>query len=456
MRVLFHLPYPGYHRLYGSTVRLLAERGNTVLLAYDSEKQRSPAAERVEHTPGVEIVAPVPRRDDALSTLATRLRIGADYLRYLGPGFSQSDWLRDRMKQYLPEGLGFLGDVPTLNGGVDGVLAYLRSLEEALPSDPAIDRYLEALSLDGVVVSPVLARGRSGVHQRDTVKSARTLGIPVGVGVASWDHLTSKGVIGELPDALYVWNDAQKIEAIELHGVPSERILVTGAQAFDQWFDREADLSRQDFLEDVGLSSERRYLLYVGSSPNISPVDRERAIVRRWAEALRRCPYPELREAGVLIRPHPGNVAGWSDADLSDLGEVIVSPRTRPDIVMGEEEEAHYFHTLYYADAVVGVNTSAMIEAAIVGRAIHTFLTPEFGATQAGTPHFHLLTPEAGGCLRIAQSLDDHFSQLDDAIRQPEQIRPALDKFVASFVRPKGRERPATRVLAKAIERLAG
>ena len=42
----------------------------------------------------------------------------------------------------------------------------------------------------------------------------------------------------------------------------------------------------------------------------------------------------------------------------------------------------------------LGVNTSAMIEAAILGRPVLSVLAPEFAATQEGTVHFHYLLPE--------------------------------------------------------------
>ena len=46
---------------------------------------------------------------------------------------------------------------------------------------------------------------------------------------------------------------------------------------------------------------------------------------------------------------------------------------------------------MYHASATVGLNTSAMIEAAIVGRPVHTILVPEFQHSQEGTLHFRYL-----------------------------------------------------------------
>jgi len=65
VKVLFQLPYPGYLRIYGSTVRELAARGHTVELAYDSGKHRDPTAEATESLPGVVVVGRVPERQGA-------------------------------------------------------------------------------------------------------------------------------------------------------------------------------------------------------------------------------------------------------------------------------------------------------------------------------------------------------------------------------------------------------
>ena len=52
---------------------------------------------------------------------------------------------------------------------------------------------------------------------------------------------------------------------------------------------------------------------------------------------------------------------------------------------------ADFFDSIYHSAAVVGINTSAMIEAAIIGRPVCSMLAEEFAGTQEGTIHFHHL-----------------------------------------------------------------
>src|SRR5262249_55583293 len=135
--------------------------------------------------------------------------------------------------------------------------------------------------------------------------------------------------------------------------------------------------------------------------------------------------------------------------DLAELG-AVVWPRGGA-FTVGELERDGFFDTLVHAEAVVGINTTAMIEAAVVGKSVLTVLRPEFA--QETTLHFHHLLAHNGGFLHVATSLDEHVAQLgavlaaeDDELRQ---------RFVESFVRPCGIDRPATPILADAIEELA-
>ena len=137
-------------------------------------------------------------------------------------------------------------------------------------------------------------------------------------------------------------------------------------------------------------------LLYLCSAAFIAP--REVAFVRRWVNELRGSEAaPWLRECSILVRPHPANQSEWESADLSDLPSVAVwSQRSTMNADQG------LFDSLFHSAAAVGLNTSAMIEAAIVGRPVYTIAAPEFSGGQGGTLHFGYLLTENGGIVSIA------------------------------------------------------
>ena len=169
-----------------------------------------------------------------------------------------------------------------------------RAIDRVLPPPDEVADVFRRIKPDVLLLTPLLYF-RS--HQVDHVRCARQLGIKSVLGVGSWDHLTTKGLIHEVPDRVLVWNEAQKQEAIELHGVPAERVLVTGAQAYDHWFATKPSLDRDGFCRQVGLDPARPILLYLCSSPFIAPL---RSGIRASSGSPRsgRSADPRLRDCG--------------------------------------------------------------------------------------------------------------------------------------------------------------
>jgi hypothetical protein len=459
MRVLLQMPFPGYLRNYGSVIRLLAERGHHVLLSYDSpDKRRDASARQVEAHERIELVGPVPAARRRWERAVAALRLTIDYVRYLDRRFAGSPYLRRRLEKYLRD-RRLLRLLTRLPYGVPGARAALRgllALERRVPSDGRVERAIAGHAPDVVFVTPLLGRSDRNRRQTDTVKSARRLGIPVAAGIATWDHLTTKGILKEVPDRLFVWNEIQKRDAVELHLVPAGRIAVTGAHLFDARFERRPALERAAFLAGVGLDPAGRYVVYLGSSPNIAPPELEIPFVRRWAEALRGAADPAVAGLGVLVRPHPYNVEAWASADAAGPGGIVVAPRAQPEMPMSEADEALYFDSIHHAEVVVGINTTAMVEAFVQRRPVLTIRAPEFRETQEATLHFGNLSSAAGDALQAAATLDEHVAQLAATLAAPGRAAAGIDGFLRTFVRPLGLDRSATEALVDGLEELAG
>jgi hypothetical protein len=235
--------------------------------------------------------------------------------------------------------------------------------------------------------------------------------------------------------------------------MPAEKVVTTGAQLFDRWFAREVTRNRADFCARVGLRDTRPFLLFTGSSSFISESSAEVAFVRRWIKALRASGEPALQDINILVRPHPYNCHAWDPDPLTDLPGAVFFPR-RGYSPIDPDNRADFYDSIYHSAAVVGINTSAMIEAAIIERPVFSIHAQEFAGTQEGTIHFHHLLPENGGCVRFASTLEEHVLQLSDRIRHPEAARAEARHFVSHFIRPHGLDRPATPMFVDAIERL--
>ena len=243
--------------------------------------------------------------------MARGVRFWADYLRYLDPAYRDADKLRERAADRLPQFLIRFSSLRLVNSprGRRRLAAVLRWIEQALPTDRWVDAIIAEQQPDIVLVTPLVDLGSDQV---DYVKSARARGVRTGLCVHSWDNLTNKGLVRMPPDRVYVWNELQKQEAVEMHGLQPEQVVVTGAPAYDLWFARTPSTTREAFCAKVGLPADRPFIVYLCSSGFIAPHEAE--FIHRWVQALRepRGAAAEcVRNASILVRPHPQNVQAW-------------------------------------------------------------------------------------------------------------------------------------------------
>ena len=454
MNILFCVTNFGFLRNFQSTIASLAARGHRIHLVTDRADTTggmTMVADLTAAYPQItyEISPPVRRRLWYAFTSVVRLTL--DYWRYLEPRFTNAVQLRARAERQVPRLAVWLVRLPVLRSatGRRVLTRLLRGIERVIPVRAEVTDLLARQNPDVLLVTPLLYFGS---RQVEHIRAARAVGIPTILGVGSWDHLTTKGLIHEIPDYVAVWNEMQKAEAGELHGVSPERVIVTGAQAYDHWFDRRPSTTRAEFCGHVGLSADRPYLLYLCSSPFITP--HEVPFVRRWIEAVRASASPAVSSVGILIRPHPQNADQWANVDVAVWRDVAIWPRAGSNPISASAK-AEYFDSMFHSHAVVGVNTSALIESGIVGRRVFSILADEFSATQDGTLHFQHLKNVEGGLLRLAATMEEHTRQIAESL---EQAAAGDDRkvrgFVQAFVRPHGLDVAATPRLVDTIERI--
>ncbi len=210
----------------------------------------------------------------------------------------------------------------------------------------------------------------------------------------------------------------------------------------------------QSFRRGLGIEDAREIVLLVGSSRNMAPGDSEVQFVRRWLTAVRAAQSPRLRDAFVIVRPHPSNTEQWHDVDLGDA-QTLVYPNGYSGMPLSDAEVEVFRHSLLASSVVVGVNTTAMIEAAILRRPVFAVRDAAFEHSQAQTLHFAYLADDQTGCVTTASSLAEHVAQLEAVLTRGPSLESA-DRFVERFVRPLGRAHSATGHLCDAIERVAG
>ena len=470
MRILFVVKQKGFLRHFEEVVLQLAQRGHSVRIASPSEDPVSLADTLSSHARLSETACQT-HRSDRWRDVIQILRASRSYARYWDPRFARAPKLRFRAFRKLASELSATGGghfkttCPTcrklirdedLTGIVRAVTAgqahrlalFAQLVERGVPSDRQFERFLERERPDVVVVTPLVTLQS---FLPDYVKSAQALGIPTITPVFSWDNLTNKGLMHVIPDRVLVWNETQRLEATELHDVPADRVEVTGAPRFDPFMRMTSSESREQFCEARGFDPGRHILVYLGSSKFVAPD--EMRFVRRWIQALKSCGDPGIETASLVLRPHPRQRDEWLRADLTQWGTMRVSVSD----YRNRNTDQQLFNCLHHAVAAVGLNTSAAIEAALTGTPVYTVMAPEFGEGQTGTLHFHYLLEHNGGCVRAADSLEEHASQIAALLAgEPDATRDRNAAFVADFVKGGLVGDNATGRTVRAIEAVGG
>jgi hypothetical protein len=444
VRILFLAHNLGKTRHFEGVLAALTARGHSLVITAAHKRNKPLKLGVFRDNPRVDVVSNPVRRVDDWEPFVRPLRQARDYVRYLHPGYGHAQKLSERARAYAPPGWperlsgnGALGRRRRL------VKRMLELAESLVPSERYYELFIRSHAPDVILITPLIDFGS---YQTDYVKSAHRLGIPIAFLPFSWDNLTNRGLVRIAPDRVLVWNEHQKREAITYHDVPADRIVVTGAPRFDEFFSMRPSTTRAEFCARAGLDSARPFLLYLCSSHFVAPD--EVAFVRTWARAVRA--DAAIGDCGILVRPHPAHAEPWEGVDLSEIPNAAVW--TEPPKVQADPA---LYDSLFHCAAVAGLNTSAMIEAGILGKAVHTIQTAEFAGGQEQTLHFHYLLARNGGLVEVAQDLGEHCRQLAQALADPAAGAARSRRFIEAFVRPCGLDRPVAPIMAEEIERVA-
>ena len=449
--ILFLMRNLYYLRNFERPIRALAERGYRIAILADVSKglpaEIDEQARRLggDH-PGRIAFGPLRRRRDFRRFLADEIHSGRDILRYYTPSFRGAGKLRQRaMAKASPLArLAFARESYWDEARNRRAEQRLARWDEALPVDRSIAARISGIAPQLLIVTPLVDLRST---QIDWVRAARSLGIPTVLAVASWDNLTSKSRIQVMTDRVLVWNEIQKREVVELHGAPADAVAITGAQLYDDWFERSPSQNREAFCRALGFDPARPIVLYAGSSQAIA--GDEPAFVHRWIAAIRASDDETLRAANILVRPHPMNQGGYASLDVNELGPTAVHPLTG-GLPVTERDRAVYFDSLHHCGLLVGLNTSALVEASILGKRCFTIRDGANAGGQEDTIHYHYLT--AGRILHESADLGDHLKSIAAALADGADGRGATAAFVREFIRPHGLDVPATPIFADAVE----
>ena len=154
----------------------------------------------------------------------------------------------------------------------------------------------------------------------------------------------------------------------------------------------------QEFVRRAGLPDERPFVLWtvLGAASRALRLNRASSCGGRRTSAAR--VDPQLRDVPILLRPHPSRTADWAGDEWRAIGNVVMFGGPPVD----DHGREDYFESLYYSSAVVGITTSAFLEAAVVGRPVMSFHADELVPEHEASLHFQYLVDAEHGLLTMA------------------------------------------------------
>ena len=449
MRAHFFMSRIFFRRFAGVAAHLAGE-GHEVVAVYNPKEGKMKLLRRLRGVPGISLATCEEVTDEEFGHALLLLRQARNYAWYLNPGQEVGTFNRRRALSHLTDTAtrGAMAADPSwpdpvvslqpeVAAGIDDALAVLDS---RIPPEQGLVSFLATTEPDVVLVSPLV---RHESHQAEIIKAAQELAIPTAFSVYSWDSLSNKGRIHIVPDRIFAWNELQRREVEELHGIDGERVVVTGASHWDEFFEMEPSQDRNEFCARYELDPDEPIVLYLGSTKTICPD--EPSVVDGWLDVLRGSDGP-LRRANVLVRSHPNEHAAWEGWTPKHAG---VARSEKP-----KRTSQSLYDQLYHSAVVVGLNTSAQIEAAIVGRPVYTFSAGSAAPAQSGALHFYYLLEGQGGVVSYAETLVEHVAQLERGLAGDFDAD-AIRTFCEFFVRPHGLDRPVTPIVGEAVIALA-
>jgi len=327
----------------------------------------------------------------------------------------------------------------------------LRFVEKMIPVAPEIKRHVKAHKPDILVALPLIS-GDS--RESEYVQAAVALGIPTVFSMFSWDNISTKGTFHSQPDHHIVWNKPLARELSSLHNIPLERIHITGAPRFHRLVGNVNGfvLPRNEFCDMAGIDPAKKYILYAGSTylldSNVQKSLSEDVLILKIADAL--AGNNRTQDVHILVRPHPVNtriIPALKDAGRSNV-TVYPSPGELPDT---EEKRRMFYNSIYHSFAVVGVNTTAFLEASALDRPCITIVSKEYGETQQ-LVHFHHL--EEGGFLEKAKDAENVAGIVGKILEGTDALSFQRNEFVKNFIKSLDPQRSAVEVYADLIVQL--
>lgn len=204
--------------------------------------------------------------------------------------------------------------------------------------------------------------------------AAKSLNIPTMSFIFSWDNLPKATMVVET-DYYCVWSEHMKEELLKYYPyISSSQIFVTGTPQFENHFDEDLKMSKEDFFTQNNLDINKKYVCYSGDDITTCPDD------PKYLEDFAKVIANKNREGnnfGILFRPSPADFSGRYDNVIKKNKDIIVELKplwkqinnSWDTILPTPEDFKMQYNTIIYSEFVVNLGSSMVFDYAAHNKA---------------------------------------------------------------------------------------
>jgi hypothetical protein len=212
-------------------------------------------------------------------------------------------------------------------------------------------------------------------YEASALYACKLLNIDCNLLVMSWDATSTKCLYDKSYTNVFCWNKFHMEDLIKIHKIDHKKIYVVGS-LYHQWviLNSKVKLSKPSNNK----RREKYRILWLGSSKNI--VENEVFYIKKFISTISALNYI------ITVRSHPANLL-----EITDLNNVDNEAGA-----LKFDDRLNDFQYYNNFDFIIGINTTAMLDAALSGKKVHYFsCRNEKNINQFNTKHFNRLVDYA-------------------------------------------------------------
>lgn len=263
---------------------------------------------------------------------------------------------------------------------------------------------------------------------------AKRFGIPTVAINFTWDNLTMNSKHIRKTDYLIAWNRIMRKEAMDIHGYPADKVLVSGTPRFDPYFASEkSEPDKKSFLESKGLNPKYKTILHT-TVTKAYPFQKKYIRDLITLREQKKIPYVNL-----FIRIHPLDIYqnyqeffDTPDCHFEKAGQEITDDKGKKKIEMTYQDLLNLKYSLKYSDLNINYASTISIEACVFNSPIINIGYIDRFALAYDFNHYRPIYKS--GAVRLAKTDQDLPKLINDYLENPSLDSDNRKRIVEQYV----------------------